>query len=104
MVSNQRSCPVKDILGKQVQLALNGSYAISDEKGFFRTGIKNVIKIRTNRGYELKLTKDHLLRTVIDITRFKTNEEWKAAGELIPGDKIILSNNRGIRWEGKRKL
>lgn len=95
---------VKDILGEKVQLALNGSYAISDEKGFFKTGIKNVIKICTNRGYELKLTKDHLVRIATDITRFKINEEWKAAGDLKPGDKVILSNNRGIRWEGKGSL
>ncbi|MDD3706497.1 MAG: ribonucleotide reductase N-terminal alpha domain-containing protein, partial [Clostridiaceae bacterium] len=95
---------VKDVLGEKVQLALNGSYAISDEKGFFKTGIKNVIKICTNRGYELKLTKDHLVRTATDITRFKINEEWKAAGDLKPGDKVILSNNRGIRWEGKGSL
>ena len=35
------------------------------------------------------------------MSRFSIDEEWKAAGELVPGDKIILSNNRGIRWEGK---
>ena len=35
------------------------------------------------------------------MSRFSIDEEWKAAGELIPGDKIILSNNRDIRWEGK---
>lgn len=92
---------VKDILGKQIQLALNGSYAMSDIKGFFRTGIKDVIKVRTERGYELKLTKDHLVRTAANVTRFKVDEEWKAAGDLKPGDKIILSNNRGIKWEGK---
>lgn len=95
---------VKDILGEQVELALNGSYAISDSKGFFRTGVKNTIRICTDRGYELKLTKDHLVRTAADITRFKVDEEWKAAGDLKAGDKIILSNNRGIKWEGKGSL
>jgi len=92
---------VKDILDRQVQLALNGSYSMSDEKGFFRTGIKNIIRVCTDRGYELKLTKDHLIRTAANMTRFKIDEEWKAAGDLSPGDRIILSNNRGIRWEGK---
>lgn len=92
---------VKDILGRQVQLALNGSYAMSDENGFFRTGVKNIIKLHTDRGYELKLTKDHLVRAAVDITRFNIKEEWKAAGELKAGDKVVLSNNRGIKWEGK---
>lgn len=92
---------VADILGVQTQLALNGSFAMSDEKGFFKTGIKDVIKIGTDRGYELKLTKDHLVRVAANMTRFKIDEEWKAAGDLKPGDEIILSNNRGIKWAGK---
>ncbi len=92
---------VKDILGRQVQLALNGSYSMSDEKGFFSTGKKSIIRVCTDRGYELKLTKDHLIRTAAKMTRVKIDEEWKAAGDLRPGDRIILSNNRGIRWEGK---
>ncbi len=92
---------VRDIPDKQVRLALNGAYAMSDEKGFFRTGIKKIIQIRTDRGYEIKLTKDHLVRTAAGITRFKVSEEWKAAGDLNAGDRIILSDNRGIKWGGK---
>ncbi|HWR61022.1 MAG TPA: ribonucleotide reductase N-terminal alpha domain-containing protein [Clostridia bacterium] len=98
-----RSGPVqvRDILGKQVRLALNGSYALSGNEGFFKTGIKPVIKLCTDRGYELKLTRDHMVRVAANMTRFRLDEEWKAAGDLKPGDRIILSNNRGIGWEGK---
>jgi len=92
---------VKDILGKEIPLALNGSYHMSDKKGFFNTGIKNAIKICTDRGYELTLTKDHLVRVAAKLTRFSVEEEWKAAGDLKPGDRIVLSNNRGIVWEGR---
>lgn len=95
---------VRDILGEQVQLGLNGSFTRSDEKGFFPTGIKNIIQIRTDRGYELKLTKDHLVRTAAAVTRFRIDEEWKPAGELKAGDRIMLSDNRGIRWKGKGSL
>jgi ribonucleoside-diphosphate reductase alpha chain len=104
VLTNSGPKQVMDIFGQQAELALNGSYASTKREGFFKTGVKNVIKLCTDRGYELKLTKDHLVRTAADITRFKINEEWKAAGELKPGDKIILSNNRGIRWEGKGSL
>ena len=62
VLTQEGPAQVKDILGKQVQIALNGSFYKSDEKGFFRTGIKNIIKVSTDRGYELKLTKDHLIR------------------------------------------
>ncbi len=92
---------VTDIIGKEEFLALNGDFHKTSKKGFFKTGNKTVIKLCTDRGYELELTKDHLVRTAISMSRFYINEEWKAAGELKPGDKIILSNNRDIRWDGK---
>ncbi|MBZ4665371.1 ribonucleotide reductase N-terminal alpha domain-containing protein [Mahella sp.] len=101
VVTSNGPAQVWDILGQEENLALNGVFNKSDKKGFFKTGVKNVIKLSTDRGYELTLTKDHLVRTASNVTRFKIDEEWKAAGELKPGDRIILSNNRGLVWEGK---
>lgn len=95
---------VKDILGQQVKLALNGNFYDSDSKGFFKTGNKDVIKIYTDRGYEIAVTKDHQILTASNMTRFNIEEIWKPAGELKPEDKIILSNNRGIKWIGKGSL
>lgn len=92
---------VSDILGTEETLALNGSFHNTDKKGFFRTGIKSVIKLCTDRGYELMLTKDHLVRVAANVTRFGAEEVWKPAGELKPGDSVILSNNRGLVWDGK---
>jgi len=94
---------INDIVGKKTLLALNGNFHKSNGQGFFKTGIKNVIRVYTDRGYELALTRDHLVRTASNLTRFKIDEEWKAAGELKPGDLVILSNNRGIKWKGKGK-
>jgi ribonucleoside-diphosphate reductase alpha chain len=90
-----------DILGSNTQIALNGEFHPTTPEGFFKTGNKPVIKIITDRGYELKLTKDHLVRIAFESSRFRTVEAWKAAGDLKPGDKIILSNNRGLTWTGK---
>ncbi len=92
---------IRDILGRHTYLALNGAFHQSDKKGFFKTGTKKVIKLNTDRGYELTMTRDHLVRVAVKITRYGIKEEWKAAGELNPKDKLILSNNRGIKWEGK---
>lgn len=92
---------VTDILGKQLTLALNGSFNRTEKEGFFKTGVKKVIRLCTDRGYELTLTKDHLVRVVESLSRFSMKEAWKAAGELKSGDRIILSNNRGIKWAGK---
>lgn len=92
---------VAEVLGNETELALNGKFCGTEKEGFFKTGRKAVIKISTDRGYELTLTKDHLVRVASEVSRFKTDEMWKAAGELKPGDRIILSNNRGIVWKGK---
>jgi len=92
---------VKDILGQVVRLALNGKYYETTGEGFFKTGVKPVLQIQTDRGYELKVTEDHLIRVAEKVTRDKIYETWKPAGQLKPGDKILLSNNRGIKWNGK---
>jgi ribonucleoside-diphosphate reductase alpha chain len=101
VVTGNGPLQVWDILGQEESLALNGLFNKTDKKGFFRTGVKNVIKLHTDRGYELTLTKDHMVRTASKVTRFSIEEEWKAAGDLKPGDRIMLSNNRGLVWEGK---
>lgn len=92
---------VGDIIGKKIDLALTGKFYDSNDKGFFKTGTKNTLKIDTDRGYSIKVTDDHLIRVASGISRFKMEVEWKPAGDLKPGDKIVLSNNRGIKWEGK---
>ncbi len=92
---------VLDILGKKLSLALNGKFSWTNDAGFFCTGKKRVIRLTTDRGYELTLTRDHLVRKAACLSRFAIEEEWVRAGDLQPGDRIMLSNNRGITWKGK---
>jgi len=92
---------VKTVLGQELNLVLNGEYHRTSPEGFFSTGIKSVINIQTDRGYELKVTKDHLVRVAEQVNREQIIETWKPAGELIQGDQLILSNNRGLNWSGK---
>lgn len=101
VLTKQGPKQVGDIIGKASCLALEGKYYETTQEGFFQTGTKPVIKISTDRGYELKVTEDHLIRTAVKVAHDKVYEEWKRAGELKEGDQIILSNNRGIKWEGK---
>ena len=92
---------VVNILGKQISLALNGDFYSSSEIGFFKTGNKSTISIRTDKGYKIEVTPDHKIRIAVSITRDNIQEEWKPAGELKPGDHIVLSDNRGLVWEGR---
>ncbi|OLN30358.1 Ribonucleotide reductase of class II (coenzyme B12-dependent) [Desulfosporosinus metallidurans] len=92
---------VKAVLGQGLELVLNGEYHRTSSEGFFSTGTKPVLTIKTERGYELKVTSDHLVRVAEKVTREQITETWKPAGELKPGDQLILSNNRGLNWSGK---
>jgi ribonucleoside-diphosphate reductase alpha chain len=62
-----------DIIGQEERLALNGKFNKTAKEGFFKTGTKEVIKISTDRGYEVSLTKDHLVRIAAAMTRFNTD-------------------------------
>jgi len=101
VLTNEGPCQIIDILGKQTKLALNGQFYETTSDGFFKTGTKKVLGIATDRGYKINATEDHLVRVAKSIDRFKIEEEWKPAGSIIPGDKLILSNNRDIKWSGR---
>ena len=95
---------VKTVLGQELELVLNGEYHRTSPEGFFSTGTKSILSVKTDRGYELKVTKDHLVRVAEKVTREQITEIWKPAGELKPGDQIILSNNRSLSWPGQGSL
>jgi len=101
ILTNDGPYQIIDILGKQTKLALNGRFYKTAADGFFKTGTKKVLTIATDRGYKINATEDHLIRVAKSIDRFKIEEEWKSAGSIVPGDKVILSNNREIKWNGK---
>lgn len=104
VITKEGPVQVKDVLGNKLDIALNGKYHSTNDKGFFKTGVKPLIKIKTDRGYEIKVTDDHLIKVASKITRDKIYEEWKKASTLKPGDYVILSNNRDLKWNGKGNL
>lgn len=52
----------------------------------YQTGVKDVVKLTTSRGYELRLTPDH---------RVKTSTGWVEAGEFSTGDRIHIQDRKG---------
>ena len=95
---------VKDVIGKPIMIGLNGKFYETTQDGFFSTGEKTLFRITTKMGYELKVTKDHPIRSAEKLTRYKIYQTWKKVEELKIGERIVLSNNRGICWKGEGKL
>ncbi len=98
VMTSEGARQVKELIGKKFTAVLNGEDFDSD--GFFFTGVKKVLKLKTKEGFEIRLTKEHPVLKVKKITRHTIETEWCKAGELKKGDKIVLNNHRGIDWNG----
>ena len=80
--------------------AVAGSVYSSTDKGFWHTGKKQTIIIKTKEGFELECTPDHRILTAKFVNRQKITE-WKAAKDIGVGDQINLedhSANAAFGW------
>jgi ribonucleoside-diphosphate reductase alpha chain len=75
------------------------SYKLQSQ-GFFVTGHKPVLSLRTREGHRLRLTADHRVRRVARKTRHSLELDWIEAGQLQPGDEIVLTTT--ARWAAGR--
>ncbi|WP_425145855.1 LAGLIDADG family homing endonuclease [Deinococcus sp.] len=92
---------VSQLIGKDFCATVNGQ-TYDARGGFWLTGIKSVLKLRTKRGYELRLTDNHRLLKVTKQTRDRQETAWTETGLLKAGDLIMLGDHRGVRsWAGR---
>lgn len=91
---------VRELLGKQFNVVVNGVVHQTGLEGFFKTGIKQVFKLKTSRGFSTKLTEEH--QVLVEDPDLGDTEVWVEARHLKLGDKLILNNHRDIKeWSGK---
>lgn len=92
---------VKSLIGTQFEARVNGEDYVTSHEGFFHTGTQSILRIGTSEGYTLRLTSDHKIRRVIRKTRDITHSAWCPAGDLRPGNQVILNDHRErIDWIG----
>ncbi len=92
---------VEELIGRRFAAIVDGR-AHDAPHGFFTTGRKPVLRLRTAQGYELRLTANHPVRRVTDLTRERTAWEWTPAGKIAPGDQVMLGDHRqGAEWPGR---
>jgi ribonucleotide reductase, class II len=96
---------IKDLIGKQQSLYVNGELFSTTPEGFFFTGVKPVLRVETKEGYSLKLTGNHQLLKVTAQTQKSQYTAWVEAETLQEGDRILLHNHRDLQaWDGKGTL
>lgn len=85
---------VSDLIGVGFYLPMaDGSVAHAPE-GFFSTGGKRVVRIRTVEGYEITCTENHRLMV--------PSGRWVEAKNLMPGNELLLDKGARCvnRWKG----
>jgi len=102
---------VKDLIGRQQSVYVNGELFSTTPEGFFYTGTKPVVKLTTKEGYTLRLTPNHkVLKVTGNPPYLPPNRgdrgglytEWVAVEDLKPRDRVMLHDHRNIRpWDGK---
>jgi ribonucleoside-diphosphate reductase alpha chain len=94
---------VGELIGKPFQAIVDGKAYATESQGFFATGVKPVLRLRTREGQELRLTGDHPVRRVTRKTRYLVEAEWTPAAEVQAGDELMLHDHRALQgWEGPR--
>lgn len=92
---------VRELVGRACELAHQGDLHRSGPEGFFSSGLKPVLRLATDAGYELRLTAEHRLRRVVSSSRVEIASEWAEVAELRPGDRLLLQDHRKLSdWGG----
>jgi ribonucleotide reductase alpha subunit len=92
---------VRDLIGIQHAAIVNGEAYSTTPVGFWRSGSKPVVRIRTVEGYSLRLTANHQLLSITHQSSQVQRSEWREAGELRPGDRLLLNQHQGFTWNGR---
>jgi ribonucleoside-diphosphate reductase alpha chain len=101
VMTQQGARQVRELVGKEFCVVVEGLTFPVESRGFFQTGVKPVKRLRTAQGFELRLTADHRVQRVRKRSRYVLNAEWCEAGHLRPGDEIVVSNQRRApAWSG----
>ncbi len=93
---------VGELVGVPFGAVVDGESHDTDGRGFFHTGRKPVLLVRTAEGHTLRVTSDHPVLKVASRTRYRIDHAWTDAGDLRPGDEIQLHDHRdNNQWTGK---
>jgi len=84
---------VRDLIDVPHKSIVNGKpYAAT---GFWKSGHKKVFNLKTDRGYEMRLTEDH---KVLVSTGHGGEQKWVETKDLKPGDLVVLGDNENYTW------
>jgi hypothetical protein len=89
---------VRELVAGPFRAVVDG--ATYDASAFYATGVKQVYRVVTSRGYEVRLTGNHQVK-VSFCSGKKQITEWVAVEDLNLGDEMVICNHRAFdSWPG----
>lgn len=83
-----------------------------DATAFWKTGEKELLRIKTDRGYEIRVTDNHKVKVErdrrwsfrrvdgkLERDEVKKTFEWVEAGDLKIGDRLVIGDNRAAKLD-----
>jgi Ribonucleotide reductase, alpha subunit len=83
-----------EVLVPHVALTVGGKTEVEYsvvKSGVIRVGTKDVYRVVTKEGFEIKATPDHRLLVIRGTRDRPTSYEWKRVDELKPGDLLVIA-------------
>ncbi|MEO8333186.1 MAG: LAGLIDADG family homing endonuclease, partial [Gallionella sp.] len=101
VMTDQGARQARDLIGEAFSAVVDGKSYPTESQGFFFTGTKPVLRLKTAEGHSLRLTADHMVLRASRMSRNMRETEWVNAGELRPDDQIVLHDHRAMQaWDG----
>lgn len=88
---------VADLIGRPFTAVVDGRPFLS--AGFVQTGVRPLLRVRLANGVTFRVTDNHRVLTA-RVSRSGRRTCWVEAGGLSVGDRVVLHNHRGLRWDG----
>jgi ribonucleoside-diphosphate reductase alpha chain len=100
VMTSEGSRRVSDLIGVPFDAVVDGVRYPSDIRGFWNTGKKKTLVIKTKEGFEIECTPNHKI-LVASFEDRKKRTEWKEAKGIKLGDLLNLDNHSQItEWSG----
>ena len=80
---------VTELLGKKVNLYVDGELHATDERGFYNTGVQLLYELTTAEGYSVRATANHKFMKM----NLDTTEEWIELKDLKVGDRVRIHSH-----------
>ncbi len=101
VLTEQGARQVSYLIGKPFYAMIDGKAYPTESQGFFFTGVKPVLRLKTVEGHSLRLTANHRVLRVSRINRHTRDTEWVKAENLKAHDQIVLHDHRAMpAWGG----